>query len=165
MIYANGTAWAADLLTYTSEPMAAAVEITGTVEVELHVESSEPDVAFFAYVEVVAPDGKARYITEGMLRSVHRAECATEPPYPTWGPCHSFERVDGLPLIPGEVATVRFGMFNTSVLVPAGHRIRISLAGHDGSVFDRYPAEGQPRWTIHRSPTQPSSVSIPMRVR
>jgi hypothetical protein len=56
-------------------------------------------------------------------------------------------------------------MFSTSVLVPAGHRIRIALGGHDDSIFERYPAEGDPVWTVGRDPGRPSGVVIPMRVR
>ena len=153
------------LLAYTSEPMEADVEITGAVEVDLHMASSHEDGALFAYLEIVDPEGVSRYITEGQIRVIHRAECRSAPPYPVWGPCHTYREADALPMVPGESARIRFGLFNTSVLVPAGHRIRIALAGHDESVFDRYPAEGEPVWTVHRSRSMPSGVVIPMRVR
>lgn len=165
VVYGDRAGADAALLVFTSEPLASAVEITGTVEVDLHVASTHEDGAFFAYLEVVDPDGVVRYVTEGQLRALHRAACETEPSYPSWGPCHSFERARAEPLIPGEVARVRFGMFATSVLVPAGHRIRISLAGHDASVFDRYPATGEPTWTVHRGGDRSSGVVIPMRTR
>jgi predicted acyl esterase len=43
--------------------------------------------------------------------------------------------------------------------------IRIALAGHDGSVFDRYPADGNPTWTVFRQRSRASAVTIPMKVR
>jgi len=165
VIYGDRSAEDARLLTYTSEPMATDVEVTGTVEVDLYVASTHGDGAFFAYLEIVDPDGVSRYITEGQIRAIHRAECTEKPPYPVWGPCHSYREADAMPLVPGETARIRFGMFNTSVLVPAGHRIRIALAGHDDSIFDRYPVEGDPVWTVERNRTRASGVVIPMRVR
>ncbi len=163
VIYGNRVSEDAKLLTYTSEPLESDIEITGAVEVDLLVASTHEDGAFFAYLEIVAPDGMVRYITEGQLRAIHRQPCDEDPPYPVWGPCHSFHEDDATPLVPGEVARLQFGLFNTSVLVPAGHRIRIALSGHDGSVFDRYPAEGNPVWTVYRDRVRPSGVVIPMK--
>lgn len=165
VVYGDRAAEDAKLLTYTSEPMPTDVEITGAVEVDLYVASTHEDGAFFAYLEVVDPDGVSRYITEGQIRAIHRAECTEAPPYPVWGPCHTYREADAAPLVPGETARIRFGMFNTSVLVPAGHRIRIALGGYDDSIFDRYPAEGDPVWTVERSRGMPSGVVMPMRVR
>ncbi len=153
------------LLTYTSAPLEADLEITGTVEVDLFVSSTHADGAFFAYLEIIDSDGRVRYVTEGQLRALHRASCEEEPPYPSWGPCHPFTRDHAAPMVPNEPTSIRFGMFNTSVLVPVGHRIRIALGGHDASVFDRYPAEGDPVWTVYRSSARPSGVVIPTRER
>jgi putative CocE/NonD family hydrolase len=165
VIYGNRADQGTKLLTYTSEPLATDVEITGAVEVDLQVSSTHDDGAFFAYLELVDSDGTVRYVTEGQLRAIHRKTCETDPPYPLWGPCHSYAEADALPLVPGETALVRFGMFSTSVLVPVGHRIRIALAGHDGSVFRRYPSDGNPTWTVFRDRSRPSSVMLPMKVR
>jgi putative CocE/NonD family hydrolase len=165
VIYGDRASESAKLISYTSESLESDVEITGAIEVDLHVASTREDGAFFAYLELVDPDGTVRYVTEGQLRAIHRRSCDTEPPYPSWGPCHSFDEDDAGPLMPGEVARIRFSLFNTSVLVPAGHRIRIALAGHDDSVFDRYPATGDPVWTLYRDRTRPSSVVIPMKGR
>ena len=165
VIYGDRSTEDARLLVYTSGPMATDVEITGTVEVDLYVASTHEDGAFFAYLEIVDPAGLSRYITEGQIRAIHRAECTEEPPYPVWGPCHSYRKADAAPLVPGETSRIRFGMFNTSVLVPVGHRIRIALGGHDDTIFDRYPAEGDPIWTVDRNRRGPSGVVIPMRMR
>jgi putative CocE/NonD family hydrolase len=165
VIYGNRADQDAKLLTYTTEPLESDVEITGTVELELHVASTHEDGAFYAYLEIVDPLGTVRYITEGQMRAIHRKPCESNPPYPLWGPCHSFEEGDALPLVPGEPAVIRFGLFSTSVLAPAGHRLRIALAGHDGSVFDRYPAAGDPTWTVYRARTRASGVTIPMKIR
>ena len=61
----------AKLLTYTSEPLKAAVRVTGAPVVSLHVSSSLADGALHIYLEDVAPDGRVTYLTEGVLRLIH----------------------------------------------------------------------------------------------
>ena len=64
----------ARMLCYTSEPLAADHELSGHPCVTLHLSASEADAALHVYLEDVAPDGSCRYVTEGMLRALHRKE-------------------------------------------------------------------------------------------
>jgi putative CocE/NonD family hydrolase len=153
------------LLTYTSAPLETDVEITGNPIVTLYVASTENDGAFHVYLEDVAPDGRVTYVTEGILRAIHRRESEAEPPYESSGPYHSFERADAAPLVPGEVAEIRFNLYATSVLIKQGHRMRIAVAGHDASMFARYPAEGTPMLTVQRNSVYPSHVELPTMAR
>ena len=91
------------LLVYTSAPLARDAEVTGHPVVTLYVASSASDGAFFVYLEDVAPDGSVVYVTEGMLRALHRryAPAAGDP---LGIPRRSFKREDAAPLVPGEVA-------------------------------------------------------------
>ncbi len=150
------------LLTYTSPPLAEATEITGFPRVELHVSSTHEDGALIAYLESVSPDGVVSMITEGQLRLVHRKVSDATPPYPVFGPYHSFNNTDAMPMVPGEVSKVEFVLWPTSVRVPAGHSIRLAIAGHDQDTFARYPAEGDPVLTFHRNSSQPSRLVIPV---
>jgi putative CocE/NonD family hydrolase len=151
------------LLTYTSAPLDADYEITGSPVVTLFVRSTEPDCAFFVYLEDVEEDGRVTYVTEGQLRAMHRKVCP-EPPYAAFGPYHSCERADAEPLVRGELAEVTFALFPTSILIRKGHRIRVAIAGHDTN-FARIPEEGQPVFTIERSRRHPSHVVLPARAR
>jgi putative CocE/NonD family hydrolase len=153
------------LLAYTSPPLETDIEITGNPVVTLYVASTADDGAFHVYLEDVAPDGRVTYLTEGMLRAVHRRVSDKEPPYRVQGPYHSFERADALPLVPGEVAEISFNLYTTSVLIKKGHRLRVAVAGHDASVFARYPAEGTPLLTMQRNSHYPSYIELPMMVR
>jgi putative CocE/NonD family hydrolase len=161
IVYPDRASEDAKLLTYTSEPLPANTEITGAPVVTLYVSSTHDDGAFHVYLEDVAPDGRVTYITEGILRAVHRA--VADPPYVTTSPFHSLKRADARPLVPGEVAELQIGLYSTSVLIKAGHRIRIAIAGHDACMFDRYPADGTPTITVHRSAEFPSGVALPMK--
>lgn len=160
----HGNRAAADqlLLTYTSPPLAEAVEITGHPRVELFVSSTHEDGALIAYLESVAPDGTVSMITEGQLRLIHRKVSADTPPYPMFGPYHSFEQADAMPMVPGETSKVEFVLWPTSVLVPAGHALRLAIAGHDKDTFARYPEQGDPVLTFQRGNDHPSRLVIPV---
>lgn len=150
------------LLTYTSAPLPTDIEITGAPIVTLQVASTQTDGGFFAYLEDVAPDGRVTYLTEGMLRAIHRRESSEPPPYRHFGPYRTFAPRDILPLTPGEAATLRFELFATSVRLKAGHRVRLALAGADRPLMALYPPNAVPTWTVHRSKTQPSFIELPM---
>lgn len=162
VIYGNRAEADRKLLTYMSDPLPTALEITGRPEVILHVTSTHEDGAFFVYLEAVAPDGTVRYLTEGMLRALHRKVSTREPPYRVSGPYHTFERADGEPLVPGQMATLAFELMPTSVLVPEGHRLRVAIAGADADTFRRIPEEGHPIVTLHLGGVHASHVVLPV---
>ena len=150
------------LLTYTSRPLSEEVEIAGYPVVTLYVTSTEEDGAFYVYLEDVDEEGLVTYITEGQLRAIHR-KVSTEPaPYRLQVPYHSFKRSDVMPLIPGEVAELKFGLLPTSVLVKRGHRIRVAIAGHDEGTFARIPETGTPTITMATNSVHASCIDLPI---
>jgi len=152
------------LLTYTSEPMESDVEITGHPLVHLYVSSTHEDGAFIVYLEDVAPDGRVTYITEGQLRAIMRKISDEEPPYRKFGPHRSEKRADAMPLVPGEIAELRFDLWATSALIKKGHRIRVAIAGADKDSFARYPREGgTPRLTVAGNRLYSSHILLPMK--
>ena len=165
VVYPDRTAADKQLLTYTSGPMSADTEITGSPIITLYVASTATDGAFYAYLEDVAPDGRVTYITEGILRAIQRKVSTGQPPYAQLGVYHSYLRSDSEPLVPGQVTSIRFNLFATSVLIRKGHAIRIALAGADASEFIRIPAEGTPVLTYYRTAVYPSSITLPIKER
>jgi putative CocE/NonD family hydrolase len=165
VIYPDRSGEDQKLLTYTSEPLATDIEITGKPVATLNLSSTATDGAFYVYLEAVSPDGKVTYITEGQLRALHRKESARDLGRVTLGPRHSFERADGEKMVPGENVELRIGMFATSVLIPKGHRLRIALAGHDASNFERIPQEISPTIELQTNGTFPSFVELPTKIR
>jgi putative CocE/NonD family hydrolase len=150
------------LLTYTSPPLAEDVEITGHPIISLHVASTHADGAFFVYLEEVDEAGKVTYLTEGQLRAIHRKVSKDAPARATPAPYRTFKRRDAMPLVPGEVAELRFGLLPTSVLVRKGHRIRVAVAGHDKSVFARTPADATPVISVQRNSRHASFIELPV---
>ena len=58
----------ADVLCYTTPPLAREVEVIGPVRLELFVRSSLPHTDFFGRLCDVAPDGRSTNICDGLLR-------------------------------------------------------------------------------------------------
>lgn len=139
------------------------IEITGVPVVSIEASSTATEGAFYAYLEDVAPDGRVTYITEGSLRALDRKTSDEKPPYEYFGPYHSFEREDGEPLVPGEIARIEIGLSATSVRVEAGHRIRVAIAGHDASTFVRLPENGTPEITVYRNGKRASFIELPVK--
>lgn len=161
VFYPDRAAEGATRLTYTSAPLESTVEITGTPVVTIHLASTHEDGALHVYLEAVAPDGRVVYLTEGVLRLIHRVSIS-EPLYAVFGPYRSMTSADAAPLVPGEMLEVPLGLEPTSVLIPSGWSLRVAIAGADAEMFARYPAEGDPVLTIARSQVYPSHVAVPM---
>ena len=149
------------LLTYTTEPLDEATEVTGHGTVTLYLASTAPDGQFFAYLEDVTPDGTVRYVTEGELRALHRKISSDEPPYKLIGVYHSFLRKDAALMEVGEISELVINLLPTSYLFEAGHRIRIAIAGADIDHFGT-PLEYPPMWTVHRDRVNASRVELPV---
>ena len=153
------------LLTYTSPPLKEDMEITGYPVITLYAVSTEPDGVFYVYLEDVDESGCVTYVTEGLLRSIHRKVSTDKPPYELQVPYHSFTEADAMPMVPGEIAEITFGLLPTSVLIRQGHRIRISIAGHDAGTFVRIPQVGTPVITIGRNSQHASYIDLPVVTR
>lgn len=150
------------LLTYTSEPLTEDMEVTGHPIVTLYTTSSETDGAFLVYLEDVDESGKVTYLTEGHLRAIHRHITDRQPPFRLFVPHHSFLRADATPIVPGEVAELRFGLLPVSARVRKGHRLRVAIGGHDKDTFARIPGDAFPTITVERNRVHASRIELPV---
>ena len=151
-------------LRFESPPLEADMELTGTVIVSLALTSDQPDGALHAYLDAIGPDGKAHYLSEGVLALRHRKVSSDMPVYPHFGPYHSFLERDAEDMPVGEPTAIELGLYATSARLPAGYRLRLSLAGADATSFARIPAEGPaPVWQVHHGGVSPSRITVPIR--
>jgi uncharacterized protein len=153
----------AAMLTYTSGPLGADAELTGHVVADLWVASSEPDAALHVYLAEVEADGTARYVTEGMLRLLHRQESAPPPNYAAIWPFRSFARADAMPMRPGVPERVRFALLPVSWTFRAGSRLRVSVTGADADHFGQVPHGRPPLLTVLRGGQAASAIELPCR--
>jgi hypothetical protein len=126
-----------DGLTFLSEPMREPTEITGPVAAKLQVSSSTEDADIFLVLRVFAPDLKEvtfqgaldphTPIGQGWLRASHRKlDNKRTLPY---RPYHSHDEKQ--PLKPGQVYELEVEIIPTSIVLPKGYRIGLSVRGRD----------------------------------
>ena len=150
------------MLTYTSATLEEDIEITGNPIITLYIDSTHEDGAIHVYLDDVDEQGNITYITDGQLRVIHRKISNEDPPYKIMVPYHSYKKKDAEPLVPGEIAEIKFGLYVTSVLIRKGHKIRIAIAGADKGTFAKYPADGRPTITVHRNKNYASYIDLPL---
>ncbi|HXW25454.1 MAG TPA: CocE/NonD family hydrolase [Xanthobacteraceae bacterium] len=151
------------LLRHTSAPLAADAELTGHVTAELWLSASEADAAIHLYLTEVEADGRERYVTEGVLRALHRKDAADTPAHRTAWPTHSFRRQDASPLVPGEPAHLRIALLPVSWRLRKGSRIRLAIAGADADHFAQVPHGRPPTLTLHHGGAMPSRLDLPLK--
>lgn len=126
-----------DGVTFMSEPLATETEITGPLAARLRVSSSTEDADLFLVFRVFTPDLREvtfrgaidphTPVAQGWLRASHRKldDSLSLP----WRPYHSHD--EPWPLVPGEPVDLDIEIWPTSVVVPKGHRIALSVRGKD----------------------------------
>lgn len=144
-----------DVLVYTTEALTEAVEVTGPISLVLWVATSAPDTDFTGKVVDVAPDGTARLLTDGILRTRYR---------------QSNRRLELMqPDTPAEL-TIDIGV--TSNVFKAGHRIRLEVSSSNFPRWDRNPNTGgvvseesrlvRARQTVFHEMARPSRLVLPI---
>lgn len=138
----------AQLPAYDSEPFERDTELTGHVIADLTIASSEPDASILCYISEVEADGTVRYVTEGLLRALHRKEAPCPPDYQATWPFRTFRREDAAPLTPGLPERIRIPLLPTSWVFRRGSRLRLSLAGTDADHIKQVPHGRPPELTL-----------------
>ena len=126
-----------DGLTFRSAPFERETEITGPMAAKLFVSSSTKDADIFLVFRVFAPDGKEVVfqgaldphtpVGQGWLRASHRKlDTKLSAPY---RPYHSHDEKQ--PLKPGETVELDIEIWPTSIVVPKGHTIALTVRGRD----------------------------------
>jgi putative CocE/NonD family hydrolase len=149
------------LLTYTSAPLPAPLEVTGHPLVTLFATTTTEDALIFAYLEDVDDRGRVAHVTEGQLRAVNRRFSDAPAPYRQTVPYRTFKRADAAPLVVGEVTELCVDLIPTSYLFRPGHRIRLAIAGADASHFAILPGT-PPTLAVHRGRPHASRLDLPV---
>jgi uncharacterized protein len=181
-------------VTFLTPPLEEATEITGPIAARLWISSETRDADLFLILRVFSPTmAEVTFqgaldphtpVAQGWLRASHRKldPALTKP----WRPYHTHDEAQ--PLTPGRVYELDVEIWPTCIVVPAGHRIGLTVRGRDyefpggpaaglgtlGTVFtgvgpfkhddadDRPPEVFGKTVTIHCGPKQPSHVLLPI---
>jgi predicted acyl esterase len=126
-----------DGLTFLTPPLSDDTEITGPSALKLFASSSTADADFFIVLRVFTGDLKEIVfqgaidphtpIAQGWLRASHRKlDKKLSLPY---RPYHTHDQKQ--PLKKGQVVELDIEIWPTSIAVPAGHRVAVSIRGKD----------------------------------
>jgi hypothetical protein len=124
-------------VTFSTLPLERETEITGPSALKLFVSSSTADADIFAVLRVFDPKGKEVVfqgaldphtpVGQGWLRaSQRRLDPGRSLPY---RPFHTHD--DKQPLEPGKIYELDVEIWPTCIVVPAGHRIAVTVRGKD----------------------------------
>jgi uncharacterized protein len=153
----------ARMLCYTSEPLEGDAEVSGHAVVDLWLASSEGDAAVHVYLSEVDAKGTVRYVSEGVLRAIHRKESRPEPKQRWSWPYRTFARADAQPMPKGKPQQLRFALIPTSWTFKRGSRIRLAISGADADHYLQVPHGRPPLLTLRRGGSMASSLSLPWR--
>jgi predicted acyl esterase len=141
---------------FLTEPFAYETEFTGPVAAHLWMSSTTADLDLFVTIRMLDPSGEEIVfvgasdftpVARGWLRASHRKrdEEMSQP----YRPFLSHDRVR--PLEPGKVYSLQVEIWPTSIIFPAGYRMKLTLAGSDlelggvsGRILHNHP-EDRPR--------------------
>ena len=139
-----------DVLTYTSTPLPADLELFGEVSADLFVRSSREHTDFFARLCDVDPTGASINICDALLRltpgrPVPEPDGTIRLRFPLWPAAHRFRR---------------------------GHRLRLQVSSGAHPRYARNTGSGEPLATattllsadqqVHHDPEHPSAVILPV---
>jgi len=183
-----------DGVTFLTPPLERETEITGPSAAKLFVSSETEDADLFPVLRVFAPDLKEVVfmgaldphtpVAQGWLRASHRK---LDPKLTTkYRPYHTHDEKQ--PLTPGKVYELDVEIWPTSIVVPAGYRIALTVRGRDyvypGTTGERLSNMKKPmtgvgpffhddprdrsakifggKVTLHTGPNQPAYVLLPI---
>jgi uncharacterized protein len=126
-----------DGVLFMSAPLPAPTELIGPLTADLQVSTEGDDADLFVTLRAFGPDGREvtfrgandprAPLSQGWLRLSHRAtDPARSLPWRPWHPHQSSE-----PVVPGHVYLAAVEMWPTCVVLPAGFRLALSVAGRD----------------------------------
>ena len=129
-------------LSFTGPPLERDLEVTGEPRTRVTVSADIDELTLVAKLCVVSPDGRSRVISRGNANPA-RADAHAR-----------FE-----PLVGDERRSVGISMHPVSIVVRAGERLRLCLAGSDFP--ELWPTPMPYTVEIHSSPEDPSWIEIP----
>lgn len=122
----------ADVACYTTAPFIESVQLSGRVELELHVEADQPCFDVSAVLTEVTPEGRSLVLTQGHARV---------------GP-----ETAGMPL--------RIPMRATCAMIMPGNALRLSIAGAAFPAYPVNPGTGAEAAETRRVDCQPVTLGI-----
>jgi uncharacterized protein len=161
------------VLTFTSAPLAADVEVTGPIVLELYASSDQIDTRFIVKLADQHPQDEAARakgvqpvftnVSKGWLQASHREK----DPQRSTELRPFYTHANPQPLTPGEVYRFDIEVLPIAYLFKRGHRIRLEIVNGDSALTDAvfthpYPQTAIGRDTIHHDGVHASRLKLPV---
>ena len=155
-----------DRLSWETEPVAAAVDVVGDLELQLDATITALDTTWIVVLDDVAPDGTAVHLTAGWLRAQLRTvdEGESRRGRPVL-PCR-----EPVAVPPGEIVRYRIPLVPNARRIARGHRLRLVVTsddqGHSGPTvlgFTHTSVAQPSRNTVHATSRLILPLSGPVR--
>jgi uncharacterized protein len=154
-----------DGTTFVSPPLAEDTWIAGPVRLTLFASSDTEDMDIFATLRAFSPDGKEVTflsaidpkcpISQGWLRASHRKLDAAATT--AFRPVHTHD--ERQPLVPGEAYALDIEIWPTSVTLPTGYRLALTIQGKDFERPDEPgPFKGSGFFTHENDVDRPAAI-------
>lgn len=144
-----------DVLCYTSEPLAAEMEVTGPITLVLYAATDCPDTDWTAKLVDVAPSGYAKNLCDGIVRA-----------------CYSESMTEPILLEANQIYRYEINVGVTANVFRKGHCIRLEISSSNFPRFDRNLNTGEPwgmsseirvaRQTIYHDGERASHLVLPV---
>ena len=108
-----------DVRTWTTAPLTQPLEITGQIHADLWVQSTAPDTDLILRISDVYPDGRSILLMDYPMRARYR---------------NGFEKQ--VLLTPGEPTRLQWSIGHTSLILNAGHRLRVTLSSTGAPLYE-----------------------------
>jgi uncharacterized protein len=138
-----------DVVTFSSAPLEASLEVIGQVTADLFVRSSLEHTDFFARLCDVEPSGRSTAVCDALLRLV-----------------------PGQPAAADGTIRIRIDLWPTAHVFRPGHRVRLQVSSGAHPRYARNPGSGEPLGTaaklitadqeIFHDPEHPSALILPV---
>ncbi len=132
-----------EVRTWTTQPLAAPLEINGEVEAEVWVKSTVKDTDFLLRVTDVYPDGRSILLMDYPMRARYR---------------EGFDRE--VLLKPGEPAKLKWHIGWTSIILNTGHRLRVTITSTGAPLYEPNNQTGGPQTLDWMQETQAGTHTI-----
>ncbi|MDR6494648.1 CocE/NonD family hydrolase [Paraburkholderia sp. 22099] len=136
------------MLNYDTAVLDEPLSMIGHAVAKLRMAINEGDASIFVYLSEVAGDGSVYYITEGMLRAIHRKVAPAPANYLTTWPFRTYHRRDSAPVEKNVVDDYVVPLLPVAWTLAKGSRLRVSVAGADAGHFVQTPYGRPPRFRL-----------------
>jgi uncharacterized protein len=132
-----------DTVVFSTAALEEPLEVTGRVSAHLFVDIDQVDADVMVQFADVYPDGRSILVTEGALRLAARGETSS------------------LSLLEeGEVVEAEVDLLSTSIVVNAGHRLRVLISSSNSTRYQVNPNNGKDFGQFSEGPFNVVEVAI-----